>query len=142
MTEQKTLVFSFDGTGNEPSDAGEFKEDESISNILKLHIMMGGGFHRNKSNTKTPDGGQQKTYYYNGTGTRESIFDSIPLISHLASKAKRAVNMSLAPTFGDANRILREAVGDFKELDYKQGDRLVVFGFSRGAAVGKKVRPA
>ena len=34
----KTLVFSFDGTGNEPSDADEFQEDESISNILKLHI--------------------------------------------------------------------------------------------------------
>ena len=36
--DKKTLVFSFDGTGNEPSDADEFQEDESISNILKLHI--------------------------------------------------------------------------------------------------------
>ena len=39
----RTLVFNFDGTGNEPSDAGEFAEDESISNVLKLHVLMGGG---------------------------------------------------------------------------------------------------
>ena len=40
----RTLVFCFDGTGNEPSDAGEFKEDQSVSNVLKLHILMGGNF--------------------------------------------------------------------------------------------------
>ena len=138
MTENRTLVFSFDGTGNEPSDAGEFKEDESISNILKLHIMMGGGFHLDKSNTKNPNGHQQITYYYNGIGTRESIFDSIPLIGSLASKAKQSINMSLAPTFGDAKRILREAMSDFEKLDCKKGDTLVVFGFSRGAALARK----
>ena len=36
MNNSKTLVFCFDGTGNEPSDAGNFQEDESISNVLKL----------------------------------------------------------------------------------------------------------
>ena len=39
----RTLVFSFDGTGNEPSDAEGFEHDESISNVLKLHVLMGGG---------------------------------------------------------------------------------------------------
>ena len=38
----RTLVFSFDGTGNEPQDATGFKQDESVSNVLKLHILMGG----------------------------------------------------------------------------------------------------
>ena len=37
----KTLIFNFDGTGSEPRDAEQFsaapfKEDASISNILKL----------------------------------------------------------------------------------------------------------
>ena len=38
----RTLVFSFDGTGNEPSDATKFEEDESITNVLKLHILGSG----------------------------------------------------------------------------------------------------
>ncbi len=38
----RTLVFSFDGTGNEPTDAEGFEHDESISNVLKLHVLMGG----------------------------------------------------------------------------------------------------
>ena len=38
-----TLVFSFDGTGNEPADAEGFRQDESISNVLKLHLLLGGG---------------------------------------------------------------------------------------------------
>ena len=40
---QKTIVFSFDGTGNEPSGAGEFLKNESITNVLKLHLLLGGG---------------------------------------------------------------------------------------------------
>ena len=58
MTDQetKTLVFSFDGTGNEPIDAGKFEEDESISNVMKLHVLMGGGFHVDKSRTETLEG--------------------------------------------------------------------------------------
>ena len=39
--EHKTITFSFDGTGNEPSDAGRFTEDESVSNVLKLHAHSG-----------------------------------------------------------------------------------------------------
>ena len=38
MSEQethKTIVFSFDGNGNEPSDVAGFTKDESISNVLK-----------------------------------------------------------------------------------------------------------
>ena len=43
----KTLIFNFDGTGNEPRDAEQFssehfKEDSSISNIVKLHLLLGG----------------------------------------------------------------------------------------------------
>lgn len=69
----RTLVFNFDGTGNEPSDAGEFAEDESISNVLKLHVLMGGGLESGETGVATPDGGEQRVFYYNGiSGLREN----------------------------------------------------------------------
>ncbi|MDD9818188.1 MAG: DUF2235 domain-containing protein, partial [Gammaproteobacteria bacterium] len=136
-TPPKTLVFSFDGTGNEPGDAHEFKEDESISNILKLHILMGGGIQEDQSDTKTPAGADQKTYYYNGIGTREGG-RQIPLFGRLYSAMRKAVNMSIAPTFGDARRILDEASKDFDDAKCNPDDRIVIFGFSRGAALARK----
>ncbi|MDD9863663.1 MAG: DUF2235 domain-containing protein [Gammaproteobacteria bacterium] len=133
----RTLVFSFDGTGNEPGDAHEFKEDESISNILKLHILMGGSIQEDQSDTKTPAGADQKTYYYNGIGTREAG-RQIPLLGQLYSSARKIVNMCLAPTFGDARRILDEVAKDFDDAKCNPDDRIVIFGFSRGAALARK----
>lgn len=135
----KTLVFSFDGTGNEPSDAEHFTEDESISNVLKLHILMGGGINADNSQTKTPNNDQQITYYYNGIGTREGD-QQIPLVGWLFSKIQRFVNTTFAPKWGDARRILREALEDFQngKHKYETGDRVVVFGFSRGGALARK----
>ena len=95
----RTLVFSFDGTGNEPSDAEGFEHDESISNVLKLHVLMGGGLKEDRTATKTPGGDDQLTYYYNGIGTRENGED-IPLIGWLVSKAAGLVNSALAPRWG------------------------------------------
>lgn len=132
----KTLIFSFDGTGNEPSDATEFTEDESISNVLKLHVLIGGGLREDKSATKTPNGATQETHYYNGIGTRESKYP-IPLFGRLITTVRQHVNMAFAPMFGDARRILDEATEDFRQA-YYPGDKLVVFGFSRGAALARK----
>ena len=135
---RRTLVFSFDGTGNEPSDAEGFEHDESISNVLKLHVLMGGGLAGvDLTETKTPEGQDQFTYYYNGIGTRENGED-IPLIGWLVSKATGFVNSALAPKWGDARRILNEAKGDLKETSPTSADRIVVFGFSRGAALARK----
>ncbi|MDE0508719.1 MAG: DUF2235 domain-containing protein, partial [Gammaproteobacteria bacterium] len=78
-----TLVFSFDGTGNEPCDTGKFERDESTS-MADL------------------------------------------------------VNSALAPKWGDARRILNEAKADLMEAEPKPEDRIVVFGFSRGAALARK----
>ena len=75
----RTLIFNFDGTGNEPSDAGAFAEDESISNVLKLHVLMGGGLESGETGVETPDGGEQRVFYYNGIGTREGSL-RIPLL--------------------------------------------------------------
>lgn len=132
----KTLVFNFDGTGNEPSDAGEFAQDESISNVLKLHVLMGGGLESGETGVKTPDGEDQRAFYYNGIGTREGDL-RIPLLGRMYSAGRSLVNMALAPRWGDAARILREAREDFGEA-YEDGDRVAVFGFSRGAALARK----
>ena len=139
MTENsaRTLVFSFDGTGNEPDDATGFKKDESVSNVLKLHVLMGGGLEEDRTPTETPNKESQKTYYYNGIGTREDG-ETIPLVGWLVSKVIKKVNSALAPSWGDARRILNEAVKDLKAEVPTKSDRIVVFGFSRGAALARK----
>lgn len=134
--QQKTICFSFDGTGNEPKDVRGFTKDESISNVLKMHVLMGGGAEGGRSDTTTPSGEPQCTFYYSGIGT-----------SHLAKKAKQtgrtfrslqnALNMFWAPEWGDAGRILTEAHQDLSNT-YRTGDRVLVFGFSRGAALARK----
>ena len=126
----RTLVFCFDGTGNEPSDAGEFKQDQSVSNILKLHILMGGHFEEPAADAP------QLNFYYNGIGTREGK-SRIPLLGRLYAAGRSSLNMLIAPTFGDAKRILDEAQADF-DAHCRPGDRIVVFGYSRGAALGRK----
>lgn len=133
----QTLVFCFDGTGNEPSDAGEFQEDQSVSNILKLHVLMGGNFE------DPPPLARQKTFYYNGIGTREGK-TRIPLLGKLYAAGRSRLNMLVAPTFGDAKRILEEARADFdayyRPSNAQNGprDTVAIFGYSRGAALARK----
>ena len=137
----QTLVFCFDGTGNEPSDAGEFQEDQSVSNVLKLHILMGGNFE------DPPANALQKSFYYNGIGTRHGK-SRIPLLGKLYAAGRSRLNMLVAPTFGDAKRILEEARADF-DAHYRRGhqddghqdgprDTVAIFGYSRGAALARK----
>ena len=126
----QTLVFCFDGTGNEPSDAGEFKEDQSVSNVLKLHVLLGGNFD------ETPPKAKQKSFYYNGIGTREGK-TRIPLLGKLYAASRSRLNILVAPTFGDAKRILDEARADF-DAHYRRGDKVALFGYSRGAALARK----
>ena len=136
MNNAKTLVFCFDGTGNEPSDAGNFQEDESISNVLKLHILMGGGLEHHPA-TQTPAGNTQQTFYYNGIGTLQSG-RRIPLLGRLLHAGRSQLNMAFAPSWGDAGRILDEARADFENASYQPGDTLAIFGYSRGAALARK----
>ena len=136
-TPARTLAFSFDGTGNEPQDAGGFRQDESVSNVLKLHVLMGGGLEDDRSDTLTPGGEPQETFYYNGIGTREDG-ETIPLVGDLIVRARRLVNSTLAPSWGDPRRILRQAARDLMESEPAPEDRIAVFGFSRGAALARK----
>ena len=136
MSKTKTVVFSFDGTGNEPCDAGKFEHDESISNVLKMHILMGGGVGGDQSKTKTANGEEQVTFYYNGIGTRQDGED-IPLLGKALTWGRRWINQTVAPSWGDARRILNEAQRDWEEA-VEQRDTIVVIGFSRGAALARK----
>ena len=138
-TRSKTLVFGFDGTGNAPNDVIGFMNNESITNIVKLHVLMGGGLQQGCSTTKTPAGGAQQVHYYSGIGSRQER-NQVPLLGALTTKLRQQVNKAFAPTFGDARRIVEEAMEDFAETGYSQaaGDEIVVFGYSRGAALARK----
>ncbi len=122
----KKIIISFDGTGNEASDAqqestwlgfGEL-EDNSISNVLKLHLLFGGDL---KDTSKVPG---QTCMYYSGVGT-------------YGSKIKRAFNSALGLQKLDVDRIQKEAQEDLKKI-YEPGDQLFLFGFSRGAAIARQ----
>ncbi len=132
----KTLCFSFDGTGNEPQDANKFAANESISNVLKLHLLMGGGIGADRSQTKTPNRGTQQTYYYNGVGTRDEG-QSIPLLGKLWAWGTNKLDLAVTPSLGHADDILSEAIEDLKQEGYSANDRLAIFGFSRGAALAR-----
>ena len=115
----QTLVFSFDGTGNEPADADGFKQDESISNVFKLHILLGGGIAPQPP-VQPRSGRQQRAFYYNGIGTRQDGA-TIPLLGRQYSAGRRMVNLALAPTFRDVRQILAEAEADLTAA-YRAGE--------------------
>ncbi len=120
----KNLILCFDGTGNEPADGAQDSnwrgdvEDSSISNVLKLHLLFGGDF---ADQSRFHD---QLSLYYSGIGTH-------------GRKLKRAFNAAFAPENLDVSRILEEAMKDVKK-HCQDGDRLFLFGFSRGAALSRK----
>ena len=133
---QKTLCFSFDGIGNEPCSANQFAEDESISNVLKLHLLMGGSIGTDNSYTKTLNDGIQQTYYYNGIGARYEG-QSRPLLGKLLAWGTNRVSDVVQLGLANADDILREAMEDLKQEGYSSNDRLAIFGFSRGAALAR-----
>ena len=126
----KTLFFNFDGTDNEPADAMQEKnflgttEDNSITNILKFHLLLGGNLQEKTGNTALDNG--SRSFYYNGVGTYGNYFE-------------RKYNSGLASESTDVSTILRLAKKDFKDYfknnDY---DYVVVTGFSRGAALARR----
>ncbi len=125
----KVLIFNFDGTGNEPEDAhqkekksGEI-EDDGITNILKLHLLLGGSL---KKDGKTKLTGGNQSFYYNGVGTYGNFF-------------QRIVNQGLSAEKWDVARIINEAMEDF-EKNYKKREHkhILITGFSRGGAIARR----
>ncbi len=60
---------------------------------------MGGGLEEDRSETTTDEGEPQKTFYYNGIGTRKDG-ETIPLIGVLVAKTRKLINSMLAPSCG------------------------------------------
>lgn len=116
------FIFCFDGTCNDPEDSGDFFEDSSISNILKLHAFFGGTL--NPLNGAHGQTSGQQSFYYSGVGTRGNWL-------------KQKFNAMFAPPYGDMDDILDEAKKDLKEQNCQDEDEIYIFGFSRGAAIAR-----
>ena len=92
-------------------------EDNNITNVLKLHLLLGGDLRDGQHHFD-----DQLSLYYSGVGT-------------YGRKIKRIFNAALALT--DVGRIIKNAKEDLRE-HYHQGDKVFVFGFSRGAAIARR----
>lgn len=122
----KNIIICFDGTCNHPSDAKQEREwfgfgeieDNGITNILKLHTMLGGTLDNKPLNN------QQHSLYYSGVGT-------------YGSKIQQMFNATFAPRNLDVARILKTAGRDLQKI-YNNGDQIFLFGFSRGAALARR----
>jgi uncharacterized protein (DUF2235 family) len=124
----KILIFNFDGTDNEPSDAKQSikkgkVEDDSISNILKFHLLCGGDLK--EGNTPLTDG--SRVLYYHGVGTYGHVF-------------QRKFNALFAPNRGDVSCIINNALEDFKKYYEQEGgyQKILITGFSRGGAIARR----
>ncbi len=122
----KLIIFNFDGTSNEPEDAeqeidqkGEI-EDENITSVLKFHLLCGGDLKKQRPNETDA----QISFYYNGVGTYGNFF-------------QRLYNAGLSKEKFDVAAILRAAKKDFAEY-YEPGDKILLIGFSRGAALARR----
>ena len=93
------LYFCFDGTCNDPGDADEHANDESVTNIAKLHAMFGGVFGDDES--PAPDGGKQRSFYYSGVGT-------------YGGWLRKTFNMMSGIPSGDVGKIIKAGLKDFE----------------------------
>ncbi|KAI0319543.1 hypothetical protein OF83DRAFT_1170095, partial [Amylostereum chailletii] len=102
----RTLVLCFDGTGD--------SFDADNSNIVHFFSML-----------KKDDPSQQMVYYQAGIGTY-----TIPQIATpLMAKISKAIDMAVA------NNLNAHVMGGYEFLmqNYQAGDKICIFGFSRGA---------
>ena len=130
----RNLMICFDGTCNHPSDAKQEREwfglgdieDNGITNILKLHLFFGGNLSNSSIlNTDVYNGcDEQQSFYYSGVGT-------------YGNKIQKIFNAGFAPEKLDVGRIIKNAIHDLKST-YVEGDKLYIFGFSRGAAIARR----
>ncbi|TFK60892.1 hypothetical protein BDN72DRAFT_965473 [Pluteus cervinus] len=108
----RTLVLCFDGTGD------QFDADNS--NIVQLFSML-----------KKDDRSKQMVYYQAGIGT----YTSTQVITPFASTISKAIDEAVAWNL-DAH-----VMGGYEFLmqNYTAGDRICIFGFSRGAYTARSL---
>lgn len=102
----RTLVLCFDGTGD------QFDADNS--NIVELFAML-----------KKDDREQQLCYYQAGIGTYTNPEIATPMMAKISKTLDEAIAWNLNAHVMDGYEFLMQ--------NYKAGDRICIFGFSRGA---------
>lgn len=102
----RTLVLCFDGTGD------QFDSDNS--NIVEFFTML-----------KKDDRDKQMVYYQAGIGTYTSPQVATPLAAKFSKTLDEAVAWNLSSHVMDGYEFLMQ--------NYQAGDRICIFGFSRGA---------
>ncbi|KAF9466841.1 hypothetical protein BDZ94DRAFT_1295336 [Collybia nuda] len=102
----RTLVLCFDGTGD------QFDSDNS--NIVELFTTL-----------KKDDRDQQMCYYQAGIGTYTNPEIATPLMAKVSKTLDEAIAWNLNAHVMDGYEFLMQ--------NYKAGDRISIFGFSRGA---------
>lgn len=117
------LFFHFDGTDNEPADA--FSTDESISNVLKSHLLLGGCIGEEAQSGQVQRDSSWRSFYYPGIGT-------------YGSSLERWLNAGFAFEGADVAQILRRALIDFQCHFHSSIKCIVLIGFSRGAALARR----
>lgn len=118
------LFFHFDGTCNDPSDAyAASYEDESISNVLKSHVLMGGGL--SPCDGRLGMSSSNRSFYYAGVGTYGRVLE-------------RWLNTGFAFENADVANILNQALLDFQSHYHPNIKAVVLIGFSRGAALARR----
>lgn len=126
----KLLIFNFDGTSNQPSDAVQsingqgVIQDESITNIVKFHLLCGGHLKNTPGEASGWNDSTQKCFYYQGIGT-------------YGSRLRRTVNVLISPEKSDIANILKQAKADFIQ-HFQTGDEVLLTGFSRGGALARR----
>ncbi|KAF8644105.1 hypothetical protein AX16_008690 [Volvariella volvacea WC 439] len=104
--DKRTLVLCFDGTGD------QFDADNS--NIVELFGAL-----------KKDDPDKQMVYYQAGIGTWTSPQIATPMVAGISKKLDEAIAWNLDAHIMDGYEFLMQ--------NYKVGDRICLFGFSRGA---------
>jgi len=124
--ETKNFVICFDGTCASPIDAVQdaekpppnlFDNATGLSNIGKIHLLAGGTIDNSSC---VIDG--QVSLYYHGVGT-------------WGEKGVKQMARALQG-FGIMTKIYMDAYENLKKM-YQEGDKVYIFGFSRGAATAR-----
>ena len=135
----KNIVVCLDGTWNEPgtSEYGHVAE----TNVLKLFKLLKGGLKQGKRN-KQYNSSQCKEHADAGPGTQP--LKQIAFYYH--GVGNKMENSEIGQLFGGAFGMGAAAIVDRAYLDvakvYQQGDRIFIFGFSRGAAIARLLASA
>ncbi|KAJ7471879.1 hypothetical protein FB451DRAFT_310413 [Mycena latifolia] len=113
----RTLVLLFDGTGD--------KDDDDISNVIALRNML----------HPRDDTERQLVFYQQGIGTKHAQVPGtktdLPLVGSVSRTFDKAFAWSLEEHITEGYKWIMQ--------NYREGDKICMFGFSRGAYIARAV---